>query len=161
MTSHNQWWCLRPFRAEWCPNWLVHTSVALLHVSDYMFLLVYSTWVCFGASSNQPSIPFILCLQRYIAFEDSQDGEKKDLQCRLLTLESHTRQLDLKIKNYADQSKSILLFFICHEHGLHQAESIIANESKRQPREQHRQLLWPYVAWSARGQIARVEDKGQ
>nr|XP_046232185.1 C-Jun-amino-terminal kinase-interacting protein 4 isoform X2 [Scatophagus argus] len=41
--------------------------------------------------------------ERYIAFEDSQDGEKKDLQCRLLMLESHTRQLELKIKNYADQ----------------------------------------------------------
>ncbi|XP_074518872.1 C-Jun-amino-terminal kinase-interacting protein 4 [Halichoeres trimaculatus] len=41
--------------------------------------------------------------ERYIAFEDSQDGEKKDLQCRVLTLESHTRQIELKTKNYADQ----------------------------------------------------------
>ncbi|XP_037611232.1 C-Jun-amino-terminal kinase-interacting protein 4 isoform X3 [Sebastes umbrosus] len=41
--------------------------------------------------------------ERYIALEDSQDGEKKDLQCRLVTLESHTRQLELKTKNYADQ----------------------------------------------------------
>uniref|UniRef100_A0A3Q3GIQ7 C-Jun-amino-terminal kinase-interacting protein 4 n=1 Tax=Labrus bergylta TaxID=56723 RepID=A0A3Q3GIQ7_9LABR len=41
--------------------------------------------------------------ERYIVFEDSQDGEKKDLQCRLVTLESHTRQLELKTKNYADQ----------------------------------------------------------
>uniref|UniRef100_A0A3Q3KQD5 C-Jun-amino-terminal kinase-interacting protein 4 n=1 Tax=Mastacembelus armatus TaxID=205130 RepID=A0A3Q3KQD5_9TELE len=41
--------------------------------------------------------------ERYIAFEDSQEGEKKDLQCRLVTLESHTRQLELKTKNYADQ----------------------------------------------------------
>ncbi|XP_070783733.1 C-Jun-amino-terminal kinase-interacting protein 4 isoform X2 [Enoplosus armatus] len=41
--------------------------------------------------------------ERYIALEDSQDGEKKDLQCRLATLESHTRQLELKTKNYADQ----------------------------------------------------------
>uniref|UniRef100_UPI0037E8562C C-Jun-amino-terminal kinase-interacting protein 4 isoform X3 n=1 Tax=Semicossyphus pulcher TaxID=241346 RepID=UPI0037E8562C len=40
--------------------------------------------------------------ERYIAFEDSQDGEKKDLQCRVVTLESHTRQLELKTKNYAD-----------------------------------------------------------
>lgn len=68
--------------------------------------------------------PFILCLQRYIAFEDSQDGEKKDLQCRLLTQESHTRQLELKIKNYADQSKSVLLFFVCRERGLHHVISI-------------------------------------
>ncbi|KAM6897518.1 C-Jun-amino-terminal kinase-interacting protein 4 [Xenentodon cancila] len=41
--------------------------------------------------------------ERYIALEDSQDGEKKDLQCRLVTLESHARQLELKTKNYADQ----------------------------------------------------------
>ncbi|XP_039990819.1 C-Jun-amino-terminal kinase-interacting protein 4 isoform X3 [Xiphias gladius] len=41
--------------------------------------------------------------ERYIVFEDSQDGEKKDLQCRLVMLESHTRHLELKTKNYADQ----------------------------------------------------------
>ncbi|XP_036936616.1 C-Jun-amino-terminal kinase-interacting protein 4 isoform X1 [Acanthopagrus latus] len=41
--------------------------------------------------------------ERYIAFEDSQDGEKKELQCRLVTLESQTRQLERKTKNYADQ----------------------------------------------------------
>ncbi|XP_034414322.1 C-Jun-amino-terminal kinase-interacting protein 4 isoform X4 [Cyclopterus lumpus] len=41
--------------------------------------------------------------ERYIALEDSQDGEKKDLQSRLVVLESHTRQLELKTKNYADQ----------------------------------------------------------
>ncbi|XP_037547476.1 C-Jun-amino-terminal kinase-interacting protein 4 [Nematolebias whitei] len=41
--------------------------------------------------------------ERYIVLEDSQDGEKKDLQSRLATLESHSRQLELKTKNYADQ----------------------------------------------------------
>ncbi|XP_042363504.1 C-Jun-amino-terminal kinase-interacting protein 4 isoform X2 [Plectropomus leopardus] len=40
--------------------------------------------------------------ERYIALEDSQEGEKKDLQCRLVMLESHTRQLELKTKNCAD-----------------------------------------------------------
>ncbi|XP_042253121.1 C-Jun-amino-terminal kinase-interacting protein 4 isoform X1 [Thunnus maccoyii] len=40
--------------------------------------------------------------ERYIVFEDSQEGEKKDLQGRLVVLESHTRQLELKAKNYAD-----------------------------------------------------------
>uniref|UniRef100_H3D1S1 C-Jun-amino-terminal kinase-interacting protein 4 n=1 Tax=Tetraodon nigroviridis TaxID=99883 RepID=H3D1S1_TETNG len=44
--------------------------------------------------------------ERYIAFEDSHDGEKKDLQCRVLTMESHTRHLELKMKNYADQKNS-------------------------------------------------------
>ncbi|XP_056285306.1 C-Jun-amino-terminal kinase-interacting protein 4 isoform X3 [Pseudoliparis swirei] len=41
--------------------------------------------------------------ETYIALEDAQDGEKKDLQCRLTVLESHTRQLELKTKNYAYQ----------------------------------------------------------
>ncbi|XP_032359186.1 C-Jun-amino-terminal kinase-interacting protein 4 isoform X6 [Etheostoma spectabile] len=41
--------------------------------------------------------------ERYIALEDSQDGEKKDLHCRVVMLESHTRQLELKTRNYADQ----------------------------------------------------------
>ncbi|XP_041829680.1 C-Jun-amino-terminal kinase-interacting protein 4 isoform X2 [Melanotaenia boesemani] len=41
--------------------------------------------------------------EKYITLEDSQDGEKKDLQCRVVTLESHARQLELKTKNYADQ----------------------------------------------------------
>ncbi len=70
----------------------------------------------------------ILCLslQRYIAFEDSQDGEKKDLQCRLVTLEAQTRQLELKTKNYADQSKSIA-FHICHRDRLFCTSPIIGN----------------------------------
>ncbi|KAK0133087.1 C-Jun-amino-terminal kinase-interacting protein 4 [Merluccius polli] len=41
--------------------------------------------------------------RRYIALEDSQDGEKKDFQCRLVVLESNTRQMELKARNYADQ----------------------------------------------------------
>ncbi|XP_046888935.1 C-Jun-amino-terminal kinase-interacting protein 4-like isoform X5 [Hypomesus transpacificus] len=44
-----------------------------------------------------------LAEERYIVFEDSQEGERKDLQSRVLGLESHTRQLELKTKNYADQ----------------------------------------------------------
>nr|XP_055031592.1 C-Jun-amino-terminal kinase-interacting protein 4 isoform X2 [Misgurnus anguillicaudatus] len=41
--------------------------------------------------------------ERYIEYEDSQDQEKKDLQSRVLLLEAQTRQMELKIKNYADQ----------------------------------------------------------
>ncbi|XP_078793302.1 C-Jun-amino-terminal kinase-interacting protein 4 isoform X4 [Oryzias latipes] len=41
--------------------------------------------------------------ERFIALEDSQDGEKKDLQARLVTLQSVVRQMELKTKNYADQ----------------------------------------------------------
>ncbi|XP_071329298.1 C-Jun-amino-terminal kinase-interacting protein 4 isoform X3 [Trachinotus anak] len=41
--------------------------------------------------------------ERFIALEDSQDGERKDLQGRLVVLESHSRHLEMKTKNYADQ----------------------------------------------------------
>ncbi|XP_037134545.1 C-Jun-amino-terminal kinase-interacting protein 4 isoform X3 [Syngnathus acus] len=41
--------------------------------------------------------------ERYIANEDSLDGERKDLQSRVVTLESRSRQLELKARNYADQ----------------------------------------------------------
>ncbi|XP_071062909.1 C-Jun-amino-terminal kinase-interacting protein 4 isoform X4 [Pseudochaenichthys georgianus] len=41
--------------------------------------------------------------ERYIVLEDSQDGEKKDLQSRLVMLEAHSRQLERKTKNHADQ----------------------------------------------------------
>lgn len=71
---------------------------------------VYSTLVHCSAFVIKRSVLCLLCLQRYIALEDSQDGEKKELQCRLVTLESHTRQLELKTKNYADQSKSVTLY---------------------------------------------------
>lgn len=48
---------------------------------------------------------FFLLYQKFIEFEDSQEQEKKDLQTRVESLESQTRQLELKAKNYADQSK--------------------------------------------------------
>nr|XP_014347057.1 PREDICTED: C-Jun-amino-terminal kinase-interacting protein 4 isoform X2 [Latimeria chalumnae] len=41
--------------------------------------------------------------EKFIEFEDSQEQEKKDLQGRVEVLESQTRQLELKAKNYADQ----------------------------------------------------------
>ncbi|XP_043353527.1 C-Jun-amino-terminal kinase-interacting protein 4 isoform X4 [Dermochelys coriacea] len=41
--------------------------------------------------------------EKFIEFEDSQEQEKKDLQTRVESLESQTRQLELKAKNYADQ----------------------------------------------------------
>nr|XP_056721662.1 C-Jun-amino-terminal kinase-interacting protein 4 isoform X2 [Euleptes europaea] len=41
--------------------------------------------------------------EKFIEFEDSQEQEKKELQIRVEALESQTRQLELKAKNYADQ----------------------------------------------------------
>ncbi|KAG7236443.1 hypothetical protein INR49_000921 [Caranx melampygus] len=55
------------------------------------------------ADTFNPGLEEDLLSVRYIALEDSQDGEKKDLQGRLVMLESHSRHLELKTKNYADQ----------------------------------------------------------
>ncbi|KAM6904991.1 sperm associated antigen 9a isoform 5-T5 [Xenentodon cancila] len=41
--------------------------------------------------------------EKFIEFEDTHEQEKKDLQNHVDRMESHSRQLELKIKNYADQ----------------------------------------------------------
>lgn len=43
--------------------------------------------------------------QRFMEFEDTHEQEKKDLQNHVDRMESHSRQLELKIKNYSDQSE--------------------------------------------------------
>ncbi|TWW53528.1 hypothetical protein D4764_0278340 [Takifugu flavidus] len=40
---------------------------------------------------------------KFIEFEDVHEQDKKDLQSHVDRMESHSRQLELKIKNYADQ----------------------------------------------------------
>ncbi|MCJ8739340.1 hypothetical protein PDJAM_G00046190 [Pangasius djambal] len=41
--------------------------------------------------------------EKFIEFEDSQEQEKKDLQNHVERMNSHSRQLELKLKNFADQ----------------------------------------------------------
>ncbi|XP_013867939.1 C-Jun-amino-terminal kinase-interacting protein 4 isoform X8 [Austrofundulus limnaeus] len=41
--------------------------------------------------------------EKFIEFEDTHEQEKKDLQNVVDRMESHSRQVELKIKNYADQ----------------------------------------------------------
>ncbi|KAF5888971.1 C-Jun-amino-terminal kinase-interacting protein 4-like isoform X3, partial [Clarias magur] len=41
--------------------------------------------------------------EKFIEFEDSQEQEKKDLQNNVERMNSHSRQLELKLKNFADQ----------------------------------------------------------
>ncbi|XP_072224473.1 sperm associated antigen 9a isoform X4 [Leuresthes tenuis] len=41
--------------------------------------------------------------EKFMEFEDTHEQEKKDLQNHVDRMESHSRQLELKIKNYADQ----------------------------------------------------------
>ena len=51
--------------------------------------------------------PCFLFEQKFIEFEDAHEQDKKDLQSHVDRMESHSRQLELKIKNYADQSKNV------------------------------------------------------
>ncbi|XP_066497788.1 sperm associated antigen 9a isoform X2 [Hoplias malabaricus] len=41
--------------------------------------------------------------EKFIEFEDSQEQEKKDLQNNMERMNSHSRQMELKLKNYTDQ----------------------------------------------------------
>uniref|UniRef100_A0A3Q4APS2 C-Jun-amino-terminal kinase-interacting protein 4 n=1 Tax=Mola mola TaxID=94237 RepID=A0A3Q4APS2_MOLML len=41
--------------------------------------------------------------EKFIEFEDTHEQDKKDMQNHVVRMESHSRQLELKIKNYADQ----------------------------------------------------------
>jgi len=85
--------------------------------------------------------------QTYIALEDAQDGEKKDLQCRLTVLESHTRQLELKTKNYAYQSESTATGFRLNHRYTSKSQAFthththtdLVSSLDRLP------ILWPYV----------------
>ncbi|KTG07170.1 hypothetical protein cypCar_00025167 [Cyprinus carpio] len=52
--------------------------------------------------------------EKFIEFEDSQEQEKKDLQNHLESLSSHSRQLELKIKNYADQKLQMIHNYMEH-----------------------------------------------
>lgn len=55
-----------------------------------------------------PMLLFIfIFLQKFIEFEDAHEQDKKDVQSHVDRMESHSRQLELKIKNYADQSKNV------------------------------------------------------
>lgn len=46
--------------------------------------------------------------QKFIEFEDALEQEKKELQTQVEHYEFQTRQLELKAKNYADQSKQVV-----------------------------------------------------
>lgn len=54
-----------------------------------------------------PPCFFFFLEQKFIEFEDAHEQDKKDLQSHVDRMESHSRQLELKIKNYADQSKKV------------------------------------------------------
>ncbi|KAJ8786533.1 hypothetical protein J1605_006022 [Eschrichtius robustus] len=45
--------------------------------------------------------------KKFIEFEDALEQEKKELQTQVEHYDFQTRQLELKAKNYADQSKSL------------------------------------------------------
>lgn len=58
----------------------------------------------------------VLHEQKFIEFEDSQEQEKKDLQNHMERMNSHSRQLELKVKNFADQSKHLLILLLTLSH---------------------------------------------
>lgn len=66
------------------------------------------TWSCLWptvvpADFTLPPPP--LLHQKFIEFEDALEAEKKDLQVQVDFLELQGKQLELKMKNYSDQSE--------------------------------------------------------
>lgn len=52
---------------------------------------------------------FFCFLQKFIEFEDTLEAEKKELQIQVEVLELQGKQLELKAKNYSDQSEWVHL----------------------------------------------------
>lgn len=64
--------------------------------------------------------------QKFIEFEDSLEAEKKDLQIQVEFLELQGKQLELKAKNYSDQSECIdVMLYAVHVGHLAQRVTLI------------------------------------
>lgn len=69
------------------------------------------TWSCLWPTvvpadfTHPPPLPPLLLHQKFIEFEDALEAEKKDLQVQVDFLELQGKQLELKMKNYSDQSE--------------------------------------------------------
>lgn len=60
---------------------------------------------------------FTFKLQKYLEVEDAVEGEKKELQDKVESLESIVRMLELKSKNAADHGKifaQLLCYLLCN-----------------------------------------------
>lgn len=75
-----------------------------------MFLSQFVSFspVCEVISSCVKGVMYFVCScvlhQKFIEFEDALEAEKKDLQVQVEFLELQGKQLELKTKNYSDQS---------------------------------------------------------
>lgn len=163
MMCRNQWWCLRPFGAECWSNWLVHTSVALLHVSDYMLqywftlpefvlplLLINHLFPLFCVCRGTLPLKTPRMARRRTSSVDCWRWSRTHASW---SSKLKTMQIRVSLFNCSSSAMSM----DCTELNPSLQTIVVA----RQPCEQHRRLLWPYVAWSARGQIVVVEYKGQ
>lgn len=54
----------------------------------------------------------IFFFQKYLEMEDSVEGEKKELQEKIESLESIVRMLELKAKNSSDHGKLTLIYVV-------------------------------------------------
>ncbi|KAK0156387.1 C-Jun-amino-terminal kinase-interacting protein 4 [Merluccius polli] len=86
--------------------------------------------------------------ERFIEFEDTQEQEKKDLQNHMGRMESHSRQLELKIKNYADQIGR-----------LEERESELKKEFNAL-HQRHTEMIHNYMEHVERIKIQQMSDSG-
>lgn len=63
---------------------------------------------------QRPDVCSCVFRQKFIEFEDALEAEKKDLQVQVEFLELQGKQLELKTKNYSDQSEwANLIYCTC------------------------------------------------
>lgn len=70
-------------------------------------------------------------LQKFIEFEDALEQEKKELQLQVEHFEVQTRQLELKARNSADQSKLLLRSMLCVHRALRAALMMVPASAYR------------------------------
>ncbi|KAG8536390.1 hypothetical protein GDO81_026467, partial [Engystomops pustulosus] len=107
---------------------------------------------------------------KFIEFEDLQEQDKKDLQVRVEYLESQTRQLELKAKNYADQISRLeereaelkKEYNALHQRHSEMTASIIREEpTPRQPRETHANIIHNYMEHLERTKLQQLVGSEQ
>lgn len=169
MTCRNQWWCLRSFRAEWWSNWPVHTVVALLPPVASVYTSVTACFYYF--TLLEFVLPLLLINHLFPLFCVCR-GTLPLKTPRMARRRTSSVDCWCWSRTHASWSSKLktmqirVSLFYCSSFAMHM-DRIELNPSlhtiagARQPCDQHRRLLWPYVAWSARRQIVVVEDKGQ
>ncbi|XP_053784160.1 C-Jun-amino-terminal kinase-interacting protein 3 isoform X12 [Desmodus rotundus] len=99
--------------------------------------------------------------EKFIEFEDALEQEKKELQIQVEHYEFQTRQLELKAKNYADQTTCSLLVYTSQSFSrLEERESEMKKEYNAL-HQRHTEMIQTYVEHIERSKMQQVGGNSQ